>query len=217
MVADYLWCKPPYNIIEDGDVLNYITRVMKLTHGKLLKQENWLDWQESEYFQLNQYNAQGMFGQPVAATEDNALFHLIWTYVIKAVDGRKKARCICNGSTRSGMVHILAKTYANCIDQTSTCLLYAIAAAEHLLVYSINISNAFAKAPPPKQGFYICLDRAFNDWWAKHTHLPPIPLGHIIPILSAMQGHLELPRLWEKHADEILHKIGLTPTVHEPC
>ena len=62
MVADYLWCKPPYNIIEDGDVLNYITRVMKLNRGKLLQQDDWLGWQESEYLQLNQYDSQGMFG-----------------------------------------------------------------------------------------------------------------------------------------------------------
>jgi hypothetical protein len=115
-VADYLRKKPPYNIVEDGDVLNYITRVMKLTHGKLLQQDNWSDWQESEHLQLNQYDAQGMFGQPIAAIEDDAIFHLVWTYAIKAVDGHKKARCICDGSTCSGMVRILAKTYANCVD-----------------------------------------------------------------------------------------------------
>jgi hypothetical protein len=40
----------------------------------------------------------------VAVTEDDAVFHLIWTYSIKAVDGRKKARCVCDGSTRSGQV-----------------------------------------------------------------------------------------------------------------
>ena len=32
-----------------------------------------------------------------------------------------------------------------------------------------------------------------------------------------MQGHPESPRLWEKHADEILRDIGLTPTIHKPC
>jgi hypothetical protein len=32
-----------------------------------------------------------------------------------------------------------------------------------------------------------------------------------------MQGHPELLRLWEKHADAILRELGLTPTVHEPC
>ena len=45
----------------------------------------------------------------------------------------------------------------------------------------------------------------------------PIPHGLMIPILSAMQGHPESPRLWEKHADAILRELGLTPTIHEPC
>jgi hypothetical protein len=96
-------------------------------------------------------------------------------------------------------------------------MFYAIAAAETLLVYGADVSNAFAEAPPPKQGFYICPDCAFNEWWIKHKNRPPIPHGHVIPVLSAMQGHPESPRLWEKHANKILCKIGLTPNVHEPC
>ena len=115
------------------------------------------------------------------------------------------------------MVRILAETYANCVDQTSARLFYAVAAAENMLVFGADVSNAFAEAPPPKQGFFIRPDRAFNEWWVQHKRLPPIPPGHVIPILSAMQGHPESPRLWEKHADEILREIGLTPTVHEPC
>jgi len=115
-VADYLRKAPPYKIVEDGDVLNYVTRVMKLTHGKLIQQNDWKDWQDSEYLQLNQYDAQGMFGPPVVASEKDAIFHLVWTYAVKAVDGRKKARCVCDGSTRSGMVRVLAETYANCVD-----------------------------------------------------------------------------------------------------
>ena len=35
--------------------------------------------------------------------------------------------------------------------------------------------------------------------------------------LAAMQGNPEAPRLWEKHADAILRKCGLSPTTHEPC
>ena len=84
-------------------------------------------------------------------------------------------------------------------------------------MFGADVSNAFTEAPPPKQGFYIRTDRAFNEWWVQHKKLPSIPPGHVIPILSAMQGHPESPRLWEKHADEILQDIGLTPTVHEPC
>jgi hypothetical protein len=216
-VADYLRKAPPYDIVDSGDVLNYITRVMRLTRGKLLQQDDWPDWQDSEYLQLDQYNAQGMFGDPIATTKDDAVFHLVWTYAIKAVDGRKKAHCVCDGSTRSGMVRILDETYANCVDQTSSRLFYAVSAAKNLLVFGADISNAFAEAPSPRQGFFVRPDRAFHEWWVNHKKCPPIPDGHVIPILSAMQGHPESPRLWEKHADAMLREIGLTPTIHEPC
>jgi hypothetical protein len=98
-MADYLQKTPPYRIVEDGNILNYTTRVMKLTQGKLLQQDDWTDWQDSEYLQLNQYDTQGMFGSPVAPTDDDAIFHLVWTYAVKAVDGRKKSWCVCDGST----------------------------------------------------------------------------------------------------------------------
>jgi hypothetical protein len=115
------------------------------------------------------------------------------------------------------MVHVLAETYANCVDQTSARLFYAVAAAENLLIYRADVPNAFAEASPPKQGFFIRPDCAFNEWWVNHKQLPPIPPGCVILVLSAMQGHPESPCLWEKHADKILREIGLTPTVHKPC
>jgi hypothetical protein len=135
---------------------------MKLTRGKLLRQDDWADWQESEFLQLNQYISQGMFGDPVAIDVDAAMFHLVRTYAIKALDRRKKARCVCDGSSRSGLVQILDETYANCVDQTSSRLFYAIAAAENMLIYGSDVSNAFAEAPPPKQGFFVRPDRAFH-------------------------------------------------------
>jgi hypothetical protein len=207
-VAEYLRKAPPYEIVESGDIINYdyVRRAMRLTRGKLLKQDDWSDWQGSEYLQLDQYDAQGMFGEPVAVTQEDAIFHLVWTYAIKAVDGRKKAHCVCDGSTRLGMVCILAETYANCVDQTSSRLFYAISAAKNLLIFGADVLNAFAKAPPPKQGFFVCPNKAFHEWWVQHKGRPPIPDGHVIPILSAMQGH-----------PESLHELGLKPTVPEPC
>ena len=155
---------------------------MKLTPGKLIQQENWNDWRESEYLQLNQYNAQGMFGTPVAASEGDAIFHLVWSYNIKAVGGRKKARCVgCDGSTHSGQVLVLAKTYANCIDQTSARLFYAVAAAENMLIFGTDVSNAFAKAPPPKQPFFIQPDKAFHEWWVNHLKKDPTHLDTSSP------------------------------------
>jgi hypothetical protein len=145
---------------------------MHLTRGRLLKQDDWKDWQNLEYLQLNQYWDQGCLGMPTAVDQNYAIFHLVWTYNIKAVDGRKKARCVCDGSSRSGSVKVLDKVYANCVDQTSASLFYAVAAAENLLVFGSDVCNAFAKATPPKQGFNISPDHAFNEWWENYKSKP---------------------------------------------
>ena len=174
-VADHLRsCRPTHSTVMSGGVHNVITKVMKLTRGKLLKGPNWDKWQSSEYLQLNQYHTQGMFGTPLLVDDDAAVFHTVWTYGIKALDDRKKARMVCDGSLRAGQAHVLDETYANCVDQTSSRMFYAIAAAENLLIYGADVSNAFAEAPPPKQGFYIYPDRAFNDWWVHHLLRPPL-------------------------------------------
>ena len=154
-VASHLSKKPTYDLINSGEVLNVVTKVRRLTRGKLLKQHEWEEWQESEFLQLDQYDAQGMFGSPVMVDSDAAVFHSVWTYAIKAVDGRKKARWACDGSPRSGQAKVLDETYANCVDQTSSQLFYAVAAVEYMLIFGTDVSNAFAEAPPPKQGFYI--------------------------------------------------------------
>ena len=163
-VAKHVRSGHPYQLIHDGDVLNCVTKAMKLTRGKLIQQTDWSDWQDSEFLQLNQYNSQGMFGDPNETNEGDAIFHLVWTYNIKAVDGRKKARCVCDGSTCSDKVLVFAETYANCVAQTSSRLFYAIAVVENLLVFGAEVSNAFEEAPPPQQPFFIKPDRAFHEW-----------------------------------------------------
>jgi hypothetical protein len=111
-----------YDIIVSSEVHNYTTRVMRLTHGCHLKWDNWSDWQHSEFLQLDQYFDQGYFGNLISVANNNAVFYLLWTYTIKALDGHKKARCVCNGSSRLGLIKVLDKVYVNYIDQTSSCL-----------------------------------------------------------------------------------------------
>ena len=188
-VAAHIQKTPKYDLVASGEVLNIVTRVMRLPHGKLLKQHDWEEWQTSEFLQLDQYDAQGMFGTPVMVDSDVAVFHSIWSYAVKAVDGRKKARWACDGSPRSGQAKVLDETYANCVDQTSSRLFYAIAAVENLLIFGADVSNP---------------DHAFHESWVHHKKRPPIPTNHVIPILLAMQGHPESPRLWEEHADAVL-------------
>lgn len=149
-----------------GDVWEWHNAsVYKLTRAALLKGTDWEDWQNSEFAQLDQYDSQGMFGTPVNATGDLSVFNLVWSYVVKELNKRKKARCTCNGSSRGGQVRVLDHTYAKCVDHTSSCLFYAIAAMENLKIYGADVTNAFGEqAEAPKQDFYIRPDNAFRAW-----------------------------------------------------
>jgi len=151
-VAEHLRQAPPYDVVGSGDVLNYVTRVMKLTRGKLLRQDDWSEWQTSEFLQLDQYDSQDMFGSPEAVESNEAVFNLVWLYGIKVLDARKKARCTCDVFSRSGQVRILDETCANCVDQTSTRLFYGIAAAENLLVYESEF-EPLLRLLPRNKGF----------------------------------------------------------------
>jgi hypothetical protein len=44
-----------------------------------------------------------MFGNPVLAEDSSATFHFVWTYVVKELDGHKKAWRVCDGSSCLGM------------------------------------------------------------------------------------------------------------------
>ncbi len=90
-MAGHLQRGPSYRLVDDGGVLNVATRVMKLNCGKLIKQPDWDKWLVSEHLQLDQYDAQGMFGDPTMVDSDAAVFRTVWTYAIKALDGRYKA------------------------------------------------------------------------------------------------------------------------------
>jgi hypothetical protein len=90
-VAGHLGRGPSYWLVDDGGVLNVATCVMKLTHGKLIRQPDWDKWLASEHLQLDQYDAQGMFGDPTEVDSDAAVFCTVWTYAIEALDGRYKA------------------------------------------------------------------------------------------------------------------------------
>ena len=62
------------------------------------------------------------------------------------------------------------------------------------------------------------IDDQFREWWTEHLGRDPIPMGYVLPVNHALQGHPEAPRLWEKHIHGILvDKLKFTTTTHEKC
>ena len=57
-------------------VLNYVTKVMKLTRGKLIKGNGWKEWRQSKWKQLDQYDQQEMFGEPLKPVSWKTVFCL---------------------------------------------------------------------------------------------------------------------------------------------
>ena len=143
------------------------------------------------------------------------IFPLLWTYTIKDC-GTKKAPCIYNGApSKKGSV-TLGATYAGSLGQTGLLTFFATAAMKNLKVYSTNVSNAFAEAPPPKAPPFVTIDKQFRERWAgKGRKL--LTDGLVLPIQHTLQDHPESLRLYAKLVTSILvEKMDFKPTTYEP-
>eukprot|EP00934_Nitzschia_sp_Nitz4_P003732 Nitzschia sp. Nitz4//scaffold38_size140716//78423//80572//NITZ4_003148-RA/size140716-snap-gene-0.165-mRNA-1//-1//CDS//3329550081//3722//frame0 len=198
--------------------------ICKLTRRKLKLQDDWAQFQQSEYGQLDKYHKQGMFGKPCPRPSDPAIIVLpwVWTYLYKldplTFKLIAKARGTCNGGKSHGQVVTLEQTNAACLEQPAHRLFWAVIAALCYIVIGCDVTNAFAEADRPKNQFYMRVDAPYQDWWTKHLGNPPIPSGYIIPVEKNMQGHPEGPRLWALHITTILiEQLRFKATTHEPC
>jgi hypothetical protein len=196
----------------------------KLTRKRLFDSPDWPKFKGSEWTQLNKYHKQGMFGTPgPRPTGDNVVvLPWVWSYLykldpVKLVDV-EKSRGTCNGGPRYGKVITIAETYAACVEQPAHRLTWALIAALNYIGLGVDIGNAFAEAPPPKDPFFMQVDSQFREWWTECLGNPPIPEGYVIPILKNLQGHPEGPRLWDIHIRGIVcDKLGFAHTTHEQC
>ena len=102
MNLDHIIRQEPQLISNSGGVFQY--SFSKLTQSKLMHQDDWDEWQKAEWVQLDQCNSQFMFGMPTTVKDHNNVFHLVWSYTIIDLDGRKKPCCTYDGSTHGGKV-----------------------------------------------------------------------------------------------------------------
>jgi deoxyuridine 5'-triphosphate nucleotidohydrolase len=189
----------------------------KLTRRILKERSDWLDWKKSEFKQLDQYKAQGTFGQHQQLPTNANVLPLIWTYLIKDC-GTKKARCCCNGSPKMKGTVTLGETYAGSLDQTGARIFWAATAINNFITIGADASNAFAEAPPPKEPLFVTIDQQYRDWYhERYPDEPPIPKNYVLPVKGALQGHPESPRLWAQLIDRIILELNLKPCTHEPC
>ena len=188
----------------------------KLTYRRLRQRDDFEEWRQSMFKQLDQYERQNMFGTPTRPPPMAEIFPWVWTFVEKT-DGTKKARGVCDGNPKRATVANDRYTYASCVDHTGERIFYASCAIKSFNIYHCDASNAFAEADAPSQRFHMRVDHIFRDWWINHKGREPLPADAVLPVFKAMQGHPESPRLWETLINKILKGIGFIAASHEPC
>ena len=191
--------------------------VNKLTRKTLKQASDWSEWKTAEYKQLDMYEEQNTFGPPCELPPGANVLNLLWTYVFKEHENRRKARCVCNGAkNRRGCV-TMAETFASSLEQTGSRIFWATSAMNNYIVVGADASNAFAEAPPPKAPLYVYLDTQFREWWKTKGYAPLHPNQKVMRVKKALQGHPESPRLWAILIDKIIQDLGFKPCAHEPC
>jgi len=190
----------------------------KFMAKQIRQSPDYAEWRKSQFQQLDMYEEQNMFGPPEPRKPNMNVWKLLWTYVQKPPpDGRKKARCVVDGSKRGRKNATVGHTFTNALAQNGERVFWALSAKLGLVVTGADVSNAFAEAPAPEEPLYILTDDVFHDWWVNHKGRPPFPTGWVCKVNYALQGHPEAPRLWEKHIHKIIKNIEFKATHHEPC
>ena len=193
-----------------------VKKQRKLTRKLLQQRPDWKEWEESEFKQLDQYHDQETFGEPEPQPRGANLLSLLWCYLVKD-DGRKKARCVCNGNKNRRGTVTLAETYAASLDQTASRLFWAATAINNFVTIGADASNAFAEAPAPVAPLYVYVDEQFRKWYKiRFPKRKDIPPGYVLRVKKALQGHPESQRLWAKLIDRIIKELNLKACTHEP-
>jgi hypothetical protein len=82
---------------------------VKFTQQQLKPRSDWQTWKESEWKQLDSYQAQNMFGTPIRRPAQATVLPFVWTYLFK--DSIKPKICrTCNSGKRYGKAVTLAHT-----------------------------------------------------------------------------------------------------------
>jgi hypothetical protein len=134
-----------------------------------------------------------MFGPPVDPPWNATVLRPQWTSRIQT-NGTRCSRCsrLCADGSKRAAPHLYhgADTLASSLEQPMWRMFVALCAALGLLIYSGDVTDAYAHAPGPTKPTFMSWDDAKAEWWFAKTG-ERIPKGKASKILWAIQGHAE--------------------------
>ena len=181
-----------------------------------LPPDQWATWKAAYKKQLDVFDSDGVFGEPIKPPPGAIIMRPQWANVIKA-DGTRKSRCCCDGSKRQApQLHNIASTYSSCIEQPCMRLYFALSSALGYFIRASDTTNAFQTTIIDKVSTYMRIDDAFAEWYEDKFGVK-IDRSKVLPIERALQGHPLSGALWERKINNILTgpEFNLRQTTHE--
>ena len=124
----------------------------------------------------------------------------------------------CNGSRKSApQLHAVASTWSSCVSLPIQRIFFGMCANLGLVIYGGDWTNACAHSPSPNHT-YLSVDEAYCEWYYNEYKIKLDWGQKVLPVLHALQGHLESGKQWMWMIDEIfIHQMGFQTTTHSRC
>ena len=100
-------------------------------------------------------------------------------------------------------MHALAKTYPSCVEHPIQRQFLALAADQNFFLFDGDAKDAFAHSPAPEVPTLMMIDNQYYEWYF-HCFGKKLDKSRVLPVLCALQGHLESGKLWERHINNIM-------------
>ena len=141
---------------------------------------------------------------------------LMQMYYIK-IDKTKKVRCICNRYLKQNSSVIFRCTYAAVLEQSSSRMFQVLSALNIFIIEGAKVINLYAKALAPESTLYMKVHNSYYEWYQDKLNIN-IPLGWVLPVHHALQGHPESVHLQSDYIHFILTtKLSFTSSPIKPC
>jgi len=200
---------------------DFTSKSSQFTRSTLKKLDEWGEWKDAEWKQLDSMVTDNMFGSPVSCSDLNRdtqydIMRVVWSYLVKLHTQKKKGRVCGDGRPLRPAKKCLQKTYAACASMTGIRLLLAIAAYENRVVMATDAVNAYAQSGPLERTTYLVVDDAIREWYYERYKVL-LPPGSLIELKSSIQGHPDAGGNWQEKVNLVLSSMNWLSMKHKPC
>jgi hypothetical protein len=154
----------PQNISSCEQMIGKVS-TSQFTRRQLKTRDDFDQWLDAEFKQLDRHEADGMFGEPCPRPYLAIVLRSIWSYMIKW-DGTRKARHCCDGRPlRDDRFRRLESIYTACISQVGMKIFISLVALLNYVIIDLDAVNAYGQAGSLYDIIHLEIDQQYRDWY----------------------------------------------------